>query len=123
MPPLTRRIHRIHHHLPLSAKPRSLHPHSVSSRAPNTRQHSFSTGALSLNKASAPNGDPKNTHSHKGNPELPRVSLDGLGISKNVRVVLYTLLGIWGTFETYFYYQAIMRWWRARNQPETEAAD
>ncbi|KAL4802488.1 hypothetical protein BDV18DRAFT_146811 [Aspergillus unguis] len=48
-------------------------------------------------------------------PEIPRMSLQGLGISKNVRIVLYTILGAWGTFETYFYYRAFMRWWKGKN--------
>ncbi|KAL2785801.1 hypothetical protein BJX66DRAFT_314098, partial [Aspergillus keveii] len=80
----------------------------------------FSTGAVSLQKpASSPNADRKPTE--PVNPEFPKITLEGLGISKNVRIVLIVLLSIWGTFETYFYYQAVMRWWRARKPAEHEA--
>ncbi|KAL4953931.1 hypothetical protein BDW69DRAFT_147136 [Aspergillus filifer] len=78
------------------------------------RATAFSTRATYLDKAS-PNSTQK---VEPVNPEVPRFSFEGLGISKNVKIVLYTLISIWGTFETYFYYQALMRWWRARNQPD-----
>ncbi|KAL3483495.1 hypothetical protein BJX62DRAFT_220245 [Aspergillus germanicus] len=82
----------------------------------------FSTGAVSLQKpASSPNAERKPTE--PVNPEFPKITLEGLGISKNVRIVLIVLLSIWGTFETYFYYQAVMRWWRARKQAENKTVD
>lgn len=46
-----------------------------------------------------------------GNPELPKFSLDGLGLSKNMKVFLIVVLSIFGTMETWFYCKAIWRWW------------
>ncbi|KAG9258290.1 uncharacterized protein F5Z01DRAFT_633276 [Emericellopsis atlantica] len=48
------------------------------------------------------------------NPQYPKFSLDGLGLSKNMKILVYVLIGIWGTFETYFYGRAIHRWWTAK---------
>ncbi|KAL3475967.1 hypothetical protein BJX99DRAFT_228671 [Aspergillus californicus] len=77
----------------------------------------FSTRRL-LNKGSPT--DPKSSPTI--NPEYPKFSLQGLGISKNVRIVLYTIIGVWSTFETYFYYRAFMRWWDSRNKPGGDEA-
>ncbi|TQV97892.1 hypothetical protein IF1G_03635 [Cordyceps javanica] len=46
-----------------------------------------------------------------GNPELPKFSLDGLGVSRNMKVFLIVVLSIFGTMETWFYCKAIWRWW------------
>ncbi|KAL4791432.1 hypothetical protein BDV19DRAFT_293401 [Aspergillus venezuelensis] len=78
------------------------------------RTTAFSTRPSHLDKSSS-SSSPK---TERVNPEIPRFSFEGLGISKNVKIILYTLLSIWGTFETYFYYQALMRWWRARSQSD-----
>lgn len=59
------------------------------------------------------NVNDKQDKQDKQEPEIPKVSFDDLGISRNVRITLYTLLGIWGTFETYFYYRAVMQWWKS----------
>ncbi|OAA52553.1 hypothetical protein BBO_00394 [Beauveria brongniartii RCEF 3172] len=45
------------------------------------------------------------------NPELPKFSLDGLGVSKNIKIFLIVVLSIFGTMETWFYCKAIWRWW------------
>ncbi|KAL3455911.1 hypothetical protein BJX64DRAFT_271518 [Aspergillus heterothallicus] len=120
-------VHRIHRtfiqraSLPI-ANPPCVRPRKVFPIANRPASHpAFSAGAaLSLQK---PNADP--TKPGAGNPEFPKISLEGLGISRNVRIVLYVLLSIWGTFETYFYYQAVMRWWngRKREPPESEPVD
>lgn len=49
--------------------------------------------------------------SQNGNPELPKFSLDGLGVSKNMKIFLIVVLSIFGTMETWFYCKAIYRWW------------
>ncbi|KAL2855705.1 hypothetical protein BJX68DRAFT_231071 [Aspergillus pseudodeflectus] len=120
-----RSIHRslIHRAFPCSLKPQPLRLRiNLPSAARQPWAPAFSTGAVSLQKpARAPNADRKSTQT--SNPELPKITLEGLGISKNVRIVLIVFLSIWGTFETYFYYQAVMRWWRARNQPENKTVD
>ncbi|KAL3447693.1 hypothetical protein BJX65DRAFT_90249 [Aspergillus insuetus] len=108
---------------PYGIKTQPLHPRTHLPSAISRPWHpAFSTGAVSLQKpARAPNADRKPTE--PVNPEFPKITLEGLGISKNVRIVLIVLLSIWGTFETYFYYQAVMRWWRARKQAENETVD
>lgn len=105
----------------LARVPRSLH---LSPRVPfltqthlHVRNPAFSTSVY-LDKQSAPNTTQKADQT--GNPELPRLTLENLGISKNVRIVLYTLLGLWGTAETYFYYQAVMRWWKSGRKADGE---
>jgi hypothetical protein len=57
---------------------------------------------------------PKPKQAIHQNPELPKFSLDGLGLSKNMKTLFYVLICIWGTFETYFYGQAIYTWWTAK---------
>ncbi|KAL4964276.1 uncharacterized protein BDV14DRAFT_175148 [Aspergillus stella-maris] len=102
---MTSRVRSIPHILPLA-------PTHSSRRGPQIRATAFSTSAISLDKSS-----PSSTQKKEPvNPEVPRFSFEGLGISKNVKIVLYTLLSTWGAFETYFYYQAFMRCWRARSQ-------
>ncbi|OAA70693.1 hypothetical protein ISF_02667 [Cordyceps fumosorosea ARSEF 2679] len=46
-----------------------------------------------------------------GNPELPKFSLDGLGVSRNMKVFLIVVLSIFGTMETWLYCKAVWRWW------------
>lgn len=43
--------------------------------------------------------------------ELPAFSLDGLGVSKNMKIALYTVLGIYGTIETWFWCKWAYHWW------------
>lgn len=47
-----------------------------------------------------------------GNPELPKFSLDGLGLGKNMKIFLVVVLCIFGTMETWFYCKAIWQWWK-----------
>ncbi len=49
--------------------------------------------------------------SGNGNPELPKFSLDGLGVGRNMKAFLIVVLCIFGTMETWFYCKAIWRWW------------
>lgn len=65
----------------------------------------FSTHALRRNKQSGPGDRPPT------NPEMPPFSLDGLGISKNMKMVLIGLICIFGTMETYTYYRWIKNWY------------
>ncbi|PGH10503.1 hypothetical protein AJ79_05431 [Helicocarpus griseus UAMH5409] len=45
-------------------------------------------------------------------PEYPKFSLEGLGMSRNMKMVMYGLIGVLGTMETWFYCKAIWRWWK-----------
>ncbi|RSL50318.1 hypothetical protein CEP54_011995 [Fusarium duplospermum] len=53
-----------------------------------------------------------------GNPEYPAFSLESLGLSKNMRIVILVLVSIFGTIETWFYCQAIWRWWKGRQESQ-----
>ncbi|KAH7254590.1 hypothetical protein B0J15DRAFT_494673 [Fusarium solani] len=53
-----------------------------------------------------------------GNPSYPAFSLDALGLSKNMKVVVLVLISIFGTIETWFYCQAIWRWWKGRQESQ-----
>ncbi|OAR02712.1 hypothetical protein LLEC1_07777, partial [Akanthomyces lecanii] len=57
-------------------------------------------------KPAAATGEPGS-----GNPELPRFSLDGLGLGRNMKAFLIAVLCVFGTMETWFYCKAIWRWW------------
>lgn len=48
------------------------------------------------------------------NPEMPKFSLDGLGLSRNMKIFLVVVLSIFGTMETWFYCKAIWRWWKGK---------
>lgn len=54
----------------------------------------------------------KTQHNSQGNPSLPAFSLDGLGISKNMKIALIGILCIFGTMETWVYCKWIWRWWK-----------
>ncbi len=109
----------------LARIPRSLHLPPLRARFLaqayfRVRNPAFSTSVY-LDKQSTPNTTQKTDQT--GNPELPQITLQNLGISKNVRIVLFTLLGLWGTAETYFYYQAVMRWWKSGKKTDGVETD
>lgn len=45
---------------------------------------------------------------------MPKFSLDGLGLSRNMKIFLVVVLSIFGTMETWFYCKAIWRWWKGK---------
>ncbi|EER41975.1 conserved hypothetical protein [Histoplasma capsulatum H143] len=45
------------------------------------------------------------------NPEIPTFSFEGLGLSRNMKMVVLGLVGVFGTVETWFWCKAIWRWW------------
>ncbi|QSS59849.1 hypothetical protein I7I51_04645 [Histoplasma capsulatum] len=47
------------------------------------------------------------------NPEIPTFSFEGLGLSRNMKMVVLGLVGVFGTVETWFWCKAIWRWWTA----------
>lgn len=48
----------------------------------------------------------------EGLVQAPSVSFEGLGISRNMKVVLLVILGVFGSIETYFWCRAIWTWWK-----------
>ncbi|KAM7211316.1 hypothetical protein V8F06_013294 [Rhypophila decipiens] len=61
------------------------------------------------------------------NPELPSFNLSSLGLSKNIKILIYTLIAILATIETWVWCQAIRHWWQRRRmtppEPEPETKD
>ena len=43
--------------------------------------------------------------------QAPSFSFEGLGISRNMKIVLLVILGGFGSIETYFWCRAIWTWW------------
>ncbi|KAJ5883809.1 uncharacterized protein N7473_010695 [Penicillium subrubescens] len=43
--------------------------------------------------------------------QAPSVSFEGLGISRNMKLFLLVILGVFGSVETYFWCKAIWIWW------------
>lgn len=54
------------------------------------------------------------THNHDQEVQVqtPSVSFESLGISRNMKVVLLVILGVFGSIETYFWCRAIWTWWK-----------
>jgi hypothetical protein len=51
--------------------------------------------------------------------QTPSVSLESLGIGKNMKLFLLAILCVFGTVETWFWCKAIWIWWNGR-QADTE---
>ncbi|KAF9893184.1 hypothetical protein FE257_011607 [Aspergillus nanangensis] len=43
--------------------------------------------------------------------EIPIASFASLGLGRNMKIFLYSILAVFGTMETWFYCEAIYRWW------------
>ncbi|KAM7187331.1 hypothetical protein V8F33_011321 [Rhypophila sp. PSN 637] len=65
--------------------------------------------------------------SNRGNPnhELPSFNLSSLGLGKTIKILIYTLIAILATIETWVWCQAIRHWWQRRRMtpPEPETKD
>ncbi|KAI9043040.1 uncharacterized protein KD926_004543 [Aspergillus affinis] len=90
---------------------------------PILSRQTFSTQNVLLNKqpASPPRFQSKvaaQKEPVESAPELPALNLDSLGLSKNMKIFLMVLLGIFGTMETYVYCRAIWRWWKGSGDGE-----
>ncbi|KAI9673617.1 MAG: hypothetical protein M1817_002254 [Caeruleum heppii] len=56
-----------------------------------------------------------------GNPDYPTFSMDGLGASRSVKIVVYTAAGIIGTLETYAW--GMWGWYKLYPPSEEERRD
>ncbi|EFR03332.1 hypothetical protein MGYG_06329 [Nannizzia gypsea CBS 118893] len=65
--------------------------------------NSKSPSNASAGPDSDPNNDPYRT---------PPVSLESLGIGKNMKILLLVVLSVLGTIETWFWCKAIWTWWK-----------
>lgn len=86
------------------------------SRLPIPSHRPLSTRVPRLNRQHAAVPQPKSGKAEpkkpvEDAPEIPALSLDSLGLGKNMKIFLLVLLGIFGSMETYFYCRAIWRWW------------
>lgn len=69
---------------------------------------------------------PSNANDHKitlGNRNLLHrinASFERLGITGRIKLVVVTILCIFGTMETVFYTQMILRWWRGEQKERSE---
>ena len=64
---------------------------------------------------------------HDGQPEIPQFSLDGLGISPNMKKFIIGVVCVFGTMETYTYYIWIKNRWfpdekKGEEAPENSAS-
>lgn len=110
--------------VPLSSlRNRLLHTNNmrgVFSRLPaSPRLLSATRNIQATEKGQDPHKQPQAHQPQKpGNPEYPAFSLDSLGLSKNMKIVVLVLISIFGTIETWFYCQAIWRWWKNRQESQ-----
>ncbi|KKZ67589.1 hypothetical protein EMCG_06648 [[Emmonsia] crescens] len=58
--------------------------------------------------------------SQDGNPEFPTLSFEGLGLSRNMKIVVLGLVGVLGTMEAWFWCKAIRRWWKGIEEERDE---
>lgn len=106
--------------LPLFRRPTNPPPHFSPSFPRSVPAFSTRQTLLEKNPHSSPelkNGE----QAHKGS-EPPTFSLKALGLSKNMRLGVLTLLGIFGTIETWFYCQWALRWWRGDGEKEAQSS-
>ncbi|KAH7052342.1 hypothetical protein B0J12DRAFT_661305 [Macrophomina phaseolina] len=93
---------------------------------PRVRLARASSPALSTHRTffeSNPNPSPRSNgvRRPKDDVEPPSFSLRALGLSRNMRIGVLTLVGIYGTIETWFYYQWALQWWRNRGVEDGDA--
>ncbi|CAJ2508009.1 Uu.00g091950.m01.CDS01 [Anthostomella pinea] len=81
---------------------------STSTRQLSKTQHGSSQHGSDPSKPQSPD-DP-----------LPSFSFDGLGMSRNVKIVVIVVLSIFGTMETVFWAKAIWRWWNKEEEEEDD---
>lgn len=110
-------------HLPLEPQPplrRTTVPlRSLARLTPTASSFSTQTPHLALSSKSSP-VKPGSAKTHESDQdgevqaqaEALSVSFEGLGISRNMKVVLLVILGVFGSIETYFWCRAVWTWWR-----------
>ena len=53
------------------------------------------------------------------NPSMPQVSFKDLGMSRNVKVFVYLVIGVLGTMESIFWVKAIWRWYKGGEEEKS----
>ena len=49
---------------------------------------------------------------------MPQISFKDLGMSRNVKIFVYLVIGVLGTMETVFWTKAIWRWFKGGQEEE-----
>ncbi|KAK0636026.1 hypothetical protein B0T17DRAFT_503515 [Bombardia bombarda] len=98
----------------LQAHPSPKANHLAITSGQPARQSPFYASSRTFSIRPALLRDAKSGTESKGtrNPELPTISLEGLGLSKNMRYFIISLATILGTIESWFWCKVIWRWWR-----------
>src|SRR5690349_3541467 len=88
----------------------------------------FSTRVVLLNakhsgnESSRPRSDAEKTRSENVDPfGTSSVTLESLGIGKNMKIFLLAVLGVLGTIETWLWCKAIWFWWKRDGKDGEEA--
>ncbi|KAI1636409.1 hypothetical protein F4809DRAFT_384867 [Biscogniauxia mediterranea] len=83
------------------------------------------------NRPSAKRQPSSNTHHDGGGsssrpaggaPTLDAISFKSLGMTRGVRIVVYTALGIFSTMETIFWIKVFWRWWTGKGEEDEPQA-
>ncbi|KAI1486983.1 hypothetical protein F5X96DRAFT_183450 [Biscogniauxia mediterranea] len=68
-------------------------------------------------------GGSSNSQPAGGAPTLDdAISFKSLGMTRGVRIVVYTALGIFGTMETIFWIKVFWRWWTGKGEEDEPQA-
>lgn len=97
---------------PSSEAPKVIEPLRRNSNAQKVAKKRSSSSHVDYEKRCG-NSD---TNSNDIVNELPKFDLGRLGLSKEIKLVVYVLLGIYGTVETVIWTLWIMRWWNNRTE-------
>ena len=49
---------------------------------------------------------------------MPQVNFKDLGMSRNVKIFVYLIIGVFATMETVFWAKAIWRWFKGKQEEE-----
>ncbi|EZF33552.1 hypothetical protein H109_01942 [Trichophyton interdigitale MR816] len=79
-----------------------------------TATSKFSTYSARSNSKTASKASSSGVDSDANNDpyRTPPVSLESLGIGKNMKIILLIVLSVLGTIETWFWCKAIWTWWK-----------
>ncbi|KAJ5331256.1 hypothetical protein N7476_001039 [Penicillium atrosanguineum] len=82
----------------------------------------FSTKSMSSNKMYTKTKPKSNPEESASDPlQTSSVSLESLGIGKNMKLLLLAILCVFGTIETWFWCKATWIWWKRGQEVNKEA--
>ncbi|KAI1498531.1 hypothetical protein F5X99DRAFT_411945 [Biscogniauxia marginata] len=97
--------------------------------APGARRCLTTTPASHLSTKRQLNGNTSSSNSNSNNisssgqpaggaPGSDEFSLKGLGMTRGVKIVVYTVVGVLGTMETVFWTKVLWRWWTNKGEED-----